>query len=138
MSFFLLPAGLICAGWLLWIAAHLAVMYFIKPDYACYTGFRIIIPVRYSWLLTKDEEYAIWLHERGHQEHGHIWRNFRLVCVFRKAPEWLRQQQEIEADDFVIERGRHLILVSALKKLGAHHSFDLYRIKRLEEASWLN
>lgn len=119
------------AVWLLWCIGHLALMFFAHPDMPHCTGFRIFIPVRYADMLTPRQYTAIYMHEVGHRHYFHAWRNYALVCVFRRASEHCRAAQELEADDYAAEHAGGLELAAAIRKLSTH-PVDLARAERLE------
>ena len=122
------------AFWLVWILSHLVAMYLYKPTVPSFNGFRIVIPPHLSAILNPREMTAVYLHERGHRHHRHIWKNFALVCVFRRASARARILQELEADDYAAQYGYAEELASALRKL-SFEPLDNVRARRLEDSS---
>lgn len=117
--------------WVIWCVSLLLMMALARPNFPCFTGFRMIIPDEVVDKLTHDELVAIILHEYGHMHHLHVWKNFFLACLFKKPSSSTRLRQELEADDFAMVNHHGLHLASALKKLSMS-STDDYRAIRLE------
>lgn len=120
------------ALWVTWILGNLALMVLVRPpDAACYNGFKVYVPERYATILTPNELLAIHAHEHGHRYHGHIWKNFLLVCFFMRPSQATRIQQELEADTYAAHHVGAGFLATALCKVGAHHPIDRARVDRL-------
>jgi len=117
--------------WVLWVVAHLFAMLVVTPDSPSITGNRIWIPPELKFKLTETEIAAVYLHECGHRNRGHIWKNFLQVCFFMRPSAEVRRQQEFEADDFAASRGYGKPLASALRKLSID-PFDQQRADRLD------
>lgn len=124
----------ILIAWFVWIYMHLLLMGLSHPTVCCYTGFRIVIPKHVVLMLTEKEHDAVYAHERGHQVHGHIWKNFLRFCFFIGTSYTTQKLQEIEADDYAVEHVGAEYLARALRKIGPVSEFDLFRIERLERS----
>lgn len=85
--------------------------------------------------VTSVEYSALMLHELGHIALGHLWRNAMMAVVFPWWPRSQRvaEQQELDADRYVLRFGNGKALASALRSLSLH-PFDLRRAEILEVA----
>lgn len=121
------------ALWLGWILLNLLIMIFVRrPDTPNYNGFSIHMPQWLKQKLTPNEYQAVYQHECGHRECNHVWKNFLLVCFFRRASSKVRREQEHQADDFAFDLGYGPELASALRKLAVDNR-DFERAQRIED-----
>lgn len=117
--------------WIAWALTLLFLMVTWNSKTPCYNGFKIILPAEFMEKLSHDEQIAVYLHEDGHKQHFHVWKNYLRACFLLSMKEKTRQIQEIQADDYVIELGWGVHLSSVLYRLGTH-PFDTYRANRIK------
>jgi hypothetical protein len=117
--------------WVMWILVNLVAMALVRPDRACFNGFRIHIPEDYRERLTPAEYLAVYAHEAGHRKYRHVWKNFLLVCFFVRPSQDRRWRQELEADDYAARCTHPLDLASFLRKM-SFSAADNVRARRLE------
>lgn len=122
--FFLLKAAALF--WAFWIVAHFVLLtahaVLAKPDHPCFNGFKIILPAWMADRFTEAEYAAIVCHEEGHRHLMHVWENLARACCFFTVTPARRHNQELEADDYAIERGHGIALAAALMKMDRHPS----------------
>ena len=120
----------VASAWLLWIFAHLVAMALIRHSVPTFTGFRIDIPHWCHVALQPEQLGAVIAHEEGHRHHRHVWKNFARFCLFLPIPPLLREQQELEADDYAIPRVGPMMLAAAIAAMPCD-DFANQRIRRL-------
>lgn len=117
------------AAWLLWAVFNLGVMLLgtlQQPMAPHFDGFRVRVPEWAARVLTALELQALLEHEAGHRQRGHVWLNFARTCGFRAVSLRQRREQELEADDAVVNQ---LALAAMIYKLSMH-PFDRLRADR--------
>jgi Zn-dependent protease with chaperone function len=128
-------ALLVCFGlWLAWILGNLALMLLVRHPAPAFNGFCVLVPRDIADKLTAGELEAVKAHELGHKHLWHVWENFALVCVFKRASLRRRRMQELEADEYATSHANSADLASALRKL-SEDPFDQFRAARLETFS---
>lgn len=119
--------------WAAWIVSHVVLMLLVHPKtLPYYSGFAIHMPEHLFDVLTFEEWMGVYYHEKGHQHHGHVWKNLLRVCFFSPASRSERVRQELEADEYSLKAGYGPGLASALRKLAPESMIDSQRATRLE------
>lgn len=117
--------------WGAWVFVHVTIfllgVLFAEYQYPVFDGFRVHIPDQIINQVTREELAAAIMHEYGHREYWHVWENLLRLCLFFPVSTRRRIQQELEADDFVLDS---VSLAMFLCKI-SQHPFDLYRAERL-------